>query len=107
MKAFAVIYRGFVLPGKEKDYVNAWSFIANYFIKYCGAKGSSLHRSQAGEYIAYSRWPNKELRDRYWSNESGGSADLQVNIQVLKNCIDTSKPSDEICMDVIEDLLNK
>lgn len=34
---FAVIYRGYLKPGREGDYQNAWQSVAQYFIKYRGA----------------------------------------------------------------------
>lgn len=40
----AVIYRGFVYPEKEQEYIEAWQKIALYFIKHRGAIGSALHK---------------------------------------------------------------
>lgn len=103
---FAVIYRGFIFAGKEDEYRKNWNIIANYFIKERGALGSTLHQTDTGEYIAYSRWPDKMTRDLSWGNN-----DIMINkhidesIKILKSCIDKSKPHDEICMDVLDDFI--
>jgi len=40
---FAVIYRGYIKPGKEVDYQNAWQKVAQYYVEHRGAIGSCLH----------------------------------------------------------------
>ena len=103
---FAVIYRGFVYPHCDEEYRQLWKTIADYFITHCGAIGSTLHQTASGEYIAYSRWPNRETRDRFWGNEVTHmfSADIQETIAKLKSCLDRTKPYDEIAMEIIESL---
>jgi hypothetical protein len=105
MKMFAVIYRGFIRPGFEKDYQKAWNTIAVYFLKNCGAYGSALHQTEKGEWIAYSRWPSKEVRDQAWVDQHALPEEIKKAIQTLKNCTDPNKPSDEIPMGLIKDLL--
>jgi hypothetical protein len=103
---FAVIYRGFVYPHSDKEYRQLWKTIADYFIKHCGAIGSTLHQTAAGEYIAYSRWPNRETRDKFWGDEARHAFDydIQQTIVKLKSCLDRTKPYDEIAMEIIESL---
>jgi hypothetical protein len=103
---FAVIYRGFVYPQCDKEYRQLWKTIADYFITHCGAIGSTLHQTAAGEYIAYSRWPNSETRDKFWGDEATHAFDhdIQHAIAKLKSCLDRTKPYDEITMEVIEGL---
>lgn len=104
---FAVIYRGYIYPNQEKKYIENWKIVANYFKKERGALGSSLHRASSGEFIAYSRWPDQKTRDLSW-----GDSDIVINeqvdksIQIIKSCIDLSKPYDEITMEVLEDLIS-
>ncbi len=50
---FAVLYRGYLKPGTESDYQNAWQLVAQYFVKYRGAIGSCLHRTSEGMWVAY------------------------------------------------------
>lgn len=66
---FAVIYRGSILPGKEDEYQQAWMLVATYFKECRGALGSCLHKSETGEWIAYSRWPDKQTRDASWPKD--------------------------------------
>lgn len=108
-KIFAVIYRGYVLPGREEEYEQCWGTIAEYFVGHRGALGSCLHRTEDGEYLAYSRWPDRGTRDASWGDESEGdglSDEIKGVIEQLKACIDESQPRDEICMEVVEDLLD-
>lgn len=102
---FAVIYRGFVLPQNEKRYRKAWHKIATYFVEKCGALGSALHQTQEGEWIAYSRWPNQQTRDKFWVDQETLPDEIKLSIQNLKECVDPIRPSEEISMTVIEDLL--
>ncbi|MCD6045816.1 MAG: hypothetical protein K0R48_979 [Gammaproteobacteria bacterium] len=103
---FAVIYRAFVYPHLDEEYRLHWKTIVEYFTTHCGAIGSTLHKTAAGEYIAYSRWPNRETRDRFWGDTATHAfdEDIQNVIVKLKACLDMSKPYDEIEMEVVEAL---
>ena len=98
---FAVIYRGFVKPNLEEQYLAFWKQIAAYFVLKQGAIGSTLHRAEDGMWIAYSKWPDKSVRDASWLG-----LDLPEEIQQaiigLRNCLDVQLP--EICMEVIEQI---
>ncbi|NNM59956.1 MAG: hypothetical protein HKM04_09105 [Legionellales bacterium] len=106
---FAVIYRGFILPEHEQAYRQAWREIADYFVQHAGALGSTLHKTPAGEYIAYSRWPDKATRDRYWDEQGNLQtvAGLNETIATLKMAIDRNKPYDEIAMEVVDETEKK
>lgn len=54
-KMFAVIYQGYLKPGRENEYQEAWSKVAQYFIEYRGAIGFCFHRTSDGLWVAYSR----------------------------------------------------
>lgn len=103
---FAVIYRGSVYPELEQEYIALWSQITEYFMTHRGAIGSCLHKTDEGEYIAYSRWPDKATRDKSWGAEADvNEPEIALVIERFKKCIDRSEPFDEICMDVVQDLL--
>jgi hypothetical protein len=103
---FAVLYRGYIYPEREQEYQDMWKIVASYFVAHRGARGSVLHRTDAGEYIAYSRWPDRLTRDASWGDKAEAmDADVLNAIERLKACIDRDKPYNEICMDVCEDLL--
>lgn len=106
---FAVIYRGYILPGKENDYKNAWKIVAQYFVDYRGAIGSCLHQTPEGLWVAYSRWPDQKTRDASWPGDNAPSSELpnkvREAISLLKNCLDQDRKLPDICMEVIDDLL--
>lgn len=109
---FGVIYRGYLKPGKEDDYQNAWQIVAQYFIEYRGAIGSCLHRTSDGMWIAYSRWPDEKTRDASWpGGKNGPSSELPYEIleaiMVIKDCLDPERKLPDICMEVANDLLLK
>jgi hypothetical protein len=106
---FAVIYRGFVKPGKEAEYQKCWRQIANYFIEHRGALGSCLHKTEDGMWLAYSRWPNKATRDASWPEEDAPNKELPNYIRQaiinIKECFDKNNKLPDICMEVVDDLL--
>lgn len=109
---FAVIYRAHLKPDREAEYIRMWHKIALYFKEHRGALGSSLHKTDDGLWIAYSRWPTKEVRDASWpSDKKAISAELPAEIQeaikIVKDCLDDERKFPEISMDVIDDLLVK
>lgn len=106
---FAVIYQAHIFPGMEEAYQKLWRQIATYFIQHRGALGSCLHKTENGEWVAYSRWPDKATRDASWPSGEGVSGMLSPEMHAvsaaLKKCIDREQPYQEICMEVMDDLL--
>jgi hypothetical protein len=100
---FAVLYRGFVLPGKEQEYKKNWKIVADYFIAERGALGSTLHKTVDGQFLAYSRWPDKSTRDASWGDTITINDTIDNAVTCLKKCIDDSKPHDEIQMEIIDE----
>jgi len=104
---FAVIYRVFVKPDLEETFQKHWKAVATYFVEERGALGSSLHRSENGMWIAYSRWPDRKTRDSSWPAEGEQAnpsfpAKVKEAIKGLKTCFKEELP--QICMDVVEDV---
>lgn len=106
---FAVIYQGFLKPGMEETYQTAWNHVVHYFKAHRGALGSCLHQAEDGSWVAYSRWPDRQTRDRSWPGENDPANDLSNDIKeailTLKDCIDPAIALKEICMDIKNDLL--
>lgn len=104
---FAVIYHGYIKPGRESDYENAWSLVAQYFVEHRGAIGSCLHRTAEGLWVAYSRWPDEKTRDASWSGDDASSkglpSDVYNAVLTIKDCIEQKLP--DICMEVVNDIL--
>lgn len=102
----AVIYRGFVYPECEEQYKASWRKIADFFKKHRGAYGSMLHKTPEGEYIAYSLWPDQATRNASWGKDAKGlEPEIQEAINTLKQCLDSTKKQDEICMDLVDNFL--
>lgn len=109
---FAVIYRVKLKPHQEKEYQECWRMIADYFVEYRGAIGSCLHKTNDGLWVAYSRWPSKAMRDASWPGDNAPNEELPEEIrEVIKKMQKFKEENkeleqyDELCMDVVEDLL--
>jgi hypothetical protein len=106
---FAVIYRSYLKPGREKEFQTAWKSVADYFIHHRGAIGSCLHRGEDGLWVAYSRWPNRECRDVSWPKDQLSKVDLPEEITsaiaLLKDCIDEERKLPDLCLEVVDDKL--
>ena len=110
---FAVIYRFKLKPHQEADYQKYWHKIASFFVESRGAIGSSLHKGDDNLWVAYSRWPDKVTRDRSWPGENAPSTELPDDIRETIRKIQEIKAKnqdleqyDEICLEVVEDLLS-
>ena len=109
---FAVIYRFKLKPHQETHYQHLWHKIATYFTHNRGAIGSCLHKGEDNLWVAYSRWPNKAIRDAAWPGDSAPNEDLPRDIretiqqmQAIKEENQDLENYDEICLEVVEDLL--
>jgi hypothetical protein len=106
---FAVIYKFHLRPGVEEEYQKLWRQVATYFVEKRGALGSCLHKTAEGEWIAYSRWPDKPTRDASWPKEGEAPSEtldpeIRAVILAIKDCMDADKPFQEICMEVVDDV---
>lgn len=108
---FACIYQGYLKKGKEAAYKEAWKTVASYFMHCRGSLGSSLHVTEDGLWVAYSRWPCRKTRDASWPQGKDGISneiplEIQQAIHIIKDSIDESRKIPDICMEVLEDLLS-
>lgn len=109
---FAVIYRFKLQPHQEQDYPVYWRTIAEYFVEKRGAIGSALHKTEDGLWLAYSRWPDKATRDASWPGDDAPADELPEKIRETIQKMQAFKVEnahlekyDEICMQVVDDLL--
>lgn len=63
----AVLYRWRLHPGKEAQFVSAWSRISELLLLERGSLGSRLHRGPDNIWYSYAQWPSAEARDRAFS----------------------------------------
>lgn len=57
---FAVIYQWLVKPGKEAQFRKAWEALTQLQLETRGLRGSRLHKSEQGTWIAFAQWPDKK-----------------------------------------------
>ncbi len=106
---FAVIYKSRLKPDSERAFLKAWNLVAEYFVKERGAMSSTLHKSSQGEWVAYSKWPSKEMRDASWPGDGEEISTeipllIRQAIATLKACIDRDQFYEEICLEVVEEI---
>lgn len=106
---FAVIYRAHILPEKEAEYVRHWKLIASYFVAQRGALGSTLHKTDEGMWVAYSKWPDKATRDASWPKEQEKASSalptpIRDAIEGLRRCLNPDRTFPEICMELVEEI---
>jgi heme-degrading monooxygenase HmoA len=61
---FCAIYKMVLKEGStesdELEFIDAWQKMTELIRDYEGGLGSRLHKSEKGEFIAYTQWPDKE-----------------------------------------------
>lgn len=66
---FAVIYRWRLHPGKEEQFIDAWSRVSEVLLRQHGLPGSRMHRGPEGIWYSYAQWPGENARQRLSSND--------------------------------------
>lgn len=61
---FAMLYRWTIEPGHECRFVERWKSTTEELRERYGGLGSCLTREAGGAYVAFARWPSREVRDR-------------------------------------------
>lgn len=105
-----IIYRSYIKKDYQEKYQNAWEIIADYFVQERGAIGSCLHKIDEGYFLAYSRWPNRKVREKSkiinLINDKNVPEKVRLAVKVIQNAKDTNKEKfNEIVMDLINDKL--
>lgn len=94
---FAVIYKFKIKPGMESKFEKAWETMTFEFRDTHGGLGSCLHKDDRGNFVAYARWPNRQL----WEKDKN-----ILNITAMKEmseCIEKSFPATPL--EISNDLL--
>ena len=88
---FAVIYRWKLKKNiSEKAFVENWHKGTKNIYKKYGSLGSSLHKSDDGRFIAYARWPNKNVWEKMMKDkkESNKQCVALIGKPILMTLID-------------------
>lgn len=96
---FAVIYRWQVKAGFEKQFKTAWATITELLIEKQGARGSRLHQTEEGIWVAYAQWPSKQA---WVDSQNQDSVDAEVSRQMAETI---QKRFDPILLHPVDDYL--
>ncbi|SFF34142.1 Antibiotic biosynthesis monooxygenase [Fontimonas thermophila] len=61
---FAVVYQWRLKPGMEEQFRQAWEELTAILLATRGARGSRLHRTDNGHFVAYAQWPDQQTWER-------------------------------------------
>jgi hypothetical protein len=108
----AVIYKFKLKPHHEAEYMQLWLCVATYFKQQRGALGSSLHKGDDGDWMAYSRWPDEATRDASWPDDNAPSDELPdavraaiFRMQEMRKENEPLGEYQETTFEVVEDML--
>ena len=76
---FTVLYRWRLHPGKEQQFIEAWSRVSDLLLHNHASLGSRLHRGPDDIWYSYARWPSAEARDNAFAH---GSVDSLASQQM-------------------------
>ena len=61
---FIILYRWRIKPQFERQFVEAWSVITEFYLKNFDSLGSRLHRGNDGIFYSYAQWQSAEQREK-------------------------------------------
>jgi len=61
---FAVVYQWRLKAGMEAQFAEAWEALTAVLLAKRGARGSRLHRTDNGNFVAYAQWPDRGTWER-------------------------------------------
>ena len=98
VQAVAFLYRWRLKPGKQAQFIEAWTRSTEALRTQGGSFGSRLHHGSDGLWYGYAMWPSAEARER------GFAADLAPdNFQAMQDAVEEMLP--EIKLDPLVDRL--
>lgn len=95
---FTVLYRWRIKPGFEKQFIESWSEITDFYVENFDSLGSRLHRGNDGLFYAYAQWKSAEQRENAFKN----APKLEAGIK-MREAIEESFP--EIILEIHSDFL--
>ena len=97
---FIIWYRWRVKPQLEKQFIESWSEITDYFRTNHNSSGSRLHRGNDNLFYGYAQWKNSEQREMAFANENSAISEA---VSKMREAIEESFP--EIVLEKIADYL--
>lgn len=86
---FAAIYEFVVKPGQEDAFIAAWAKVTEGIYRYNGSRGSRLHRSADGHFVAYAQWPTRAAWEALGSQEK--PTEYQVAAAEMRATLESSR----------------
>lgn len=96
---FAVIYKFEIKEGLEEEFHKHWKIMTFEFRDHHGGLGSCLHKTDDGIYIAYAKWPTREL----WEKKK--EIINRDSLARMSNCLNKSHPA--MPLEILDNLLIK
>jgi len=92
-----------VKPGREAEFVEAWTELTRYIRANFGSRGSRLHRAGDDRYLGYAQWPDAQthatagddsdeyhrLRERMNATLEKGESRLLEKMEVAVDLLDS------------------
>jgi len=83
----------------EQSFQDAWQEVTRQLIRERGGRGSRLHRSSDGEWIAYAQWPSRQI----WEASRALGAVDPIASKALQASIEETK--EPLLLDLVSDML--
>jgi hypothetical protein len=95
---FIALYRWKIKPGKEQQFIEAWSEVTAYYREKWDSLGSRLHRGDDGIFYAYAQWKSVEQRRQAFA----GKINLKAG-EKMRDAVNRSFP--EVILENLSDFL--
>jgi hypothetical protein len=95
---FIVLYRWRIKPQFERQFIEAWSVITEFYFKNFDSLGSRLHRGNDGFFYSYAQWNSAEQREKAFAE----LPDLPERAK-MREAIEENFP--EIILETVSDFL--
>jgi heme-degrading monooxygenase HmoA len=95
---FVVLYRWRLQPGREEQFIAAWSRITDLLRRERGSLGSRLHRGSDGLWYGYAQWSSDAARQAAFAIPVDPEASAQ-----LRDAVEVAYP--EVALEAAADFL--
>ena len=92
------LYRWRIKPGKEAQFIEAWSEITAFYRENFDSLGSRLHRGDDGLFYGYAQWKSAEQRENAFAGSPKSDAGAK-----MREAIEESFP--EVRLEILSDYL--
>lgn len=102
---YVAVYWWRVHPGKEDQFIDAWTRGTDLIREIYGSYGSRLHRDGDGRFVGYAEWPDKETWQRAFDQKMVYD-DVEIRQAFVDAVCEVPPDADPIfTMDVVSDRL--